>query len=100
MGADLPAEVWPSGELGAWDLVSHGSEEFFWEPTNTIVIGGGNIVYFFDIHGALRTEIPVPSLFGHFELAAIPTATGSTEELLFILGWTDVHVIDSQLETR
>jgi hypothetical protein len=74
-------------------------EELFWEATNTVVIGGGNVVYFFDTQGDLRAQISVPSLFGHLALAAIPTAAGNTEELLFILGWTDVHAIDSQFET-
>lgn len=75
-------------------------EELFWEATNTVLIGGGNVVYLFDTCGDLRAQIPVPSLFGHLAIAAIPTAGGNAEEMLFILGWTDVHAIDSQLETR
>jgi len=68
-------------------------EELHWAATNAIVIGGGDVVYFFDVHsGELRAAIPVLSLFGHLALVM--------DDLLLILGWTDVHAIDSQLQTR
>ncbi len=76
-------------------------EELFWEATNTVVIGGGNVVYVFDVlNGVVRAKVPVPSFFAHLAIATIATAGGVAEEFLFILGWADVHAIDSQLETR
>ncbi|HRI68762.1 MAG TPA: hypothetical protein PK156_31250 [Polyangium sp.] len=76
-------------------------EELYWASTRTFVIGGGNVAYFFDARsGDLQTTIAVPSLFGHFALVAIPTASGAAEEVLLVMGWTDVHAIGSQLETR
>jgi hypothetical protein len=76
-------------------------EEVFWEAAGVVVIGGGAAVHFFDAQsGVLRAKIDVPCYFGHLALARIPTTTGSAEELLLILGWTDVYAIDSRLETR
>ena len=76
-------------------------EELFWSSTRRIVIAGGNAVYVFDAHsGELQTTIAIPSFFGHLGLVTIPTASGLTEEALLIMGWTDVHVIDSAFKTR
>jgi hypothetical protein len=76
-------------------------EEVFWEAAGVVVIGGGAVVHFFDAQsGALRSKIDVPCYFGHLALARIPKTTVSAEELLLILGWTDVYAIDSRLETR
>lgn len=72
----------------------HG--EVVWEYAGVVAIGGGNRVYLLDIQtGDLRGEIEVPSLFGHLALAG-----QANDELLLILGWTDVHAIESDLSTR
>lgn len=76
-------------------------EEFCWLSTKTVVIGGGNVVYLLDADsGDLRKKIAVPSFFGHLELLFEPTTSGATEEVLLILGWTDVHAIDKYFNTR
>lgn len=76
-------------------------EEFVWISTKTVVIGGGNVVYFLDMtSGDLRKKIEVPSFFGHLELIFEPTPSGPTEESVLILGWTDVHAIDKYFNHR
>jgi hypothetical protein len=76
-------------------------EELFWASTRTIVIGGGDVVYVFDVEsGELQTTIAMSSFFGHLALVTLPTASGALEEVLLIMAWTDVHVIDSKFETR
>lgn len=93
--------VWSAGiDFGEASHVPF-REELFWESTRTIIIGGGNVVYAFDVDGGeLQTSICVPSLFGHLALITIPTASGTLEEVLLIMGWTDVHVVDSDFKTR
>ena len=76
-------------------------EEFYWTATKTMVIGGGNTVYFLAVDsGDLRAKIDVPSYFGHLELIDGPGELGTTEQMLLILGWTDVHAIDTRFLTR
>ena len=76
-------------------------EELVWENAGVVVLGGGDTVYVLDNGtGSQRATIAVPSRFGHLALASVPVSGGGEEELLFLLGWTDVHVIDRRLETR
>jgi hypothetical protein len=76
-------------------------EELVWESVGVVVLGGGDAVYMLDIGtGALRAVIAVPSRFGHLALTSVPAPGGGAEEVLFVLGWTDVHAIDCRLETR
>ena len=72
----------------------HG--EVVWERVGIVAIGSGNRVYLLDIHtGDLRREVEAPSLIGHLSMAG-----QAHDELLLILGWTDVHPIESDLSTR
>lgn len=76
-------------------------EQCVWEAAGVVVIGGGDIVYVLDAaNGQLRRTIPVSSYFGYLELVRISTPLGGEEELLFVLGCSDVHAIDATLATR
>lgn len=97
------------GEAALWSVgidfseASHVPfrEELVWERAGVAALGGGDEVYVLDLEtGALRARWSVPSLFGHLALASFPASNGGTEELLLLLGWTDVHAMDERLQTR
>jgi len=76
-------------------------EELFWEATRTVVIGGGSAVYIFEADsGELQTTLPVPSLFGHLALITIPSSSDAIDDVLLVMGWRDVHLVDSRLNIR
>lgn len=76
-------------------------EELVWERAGVAALGGGDAVYVLDLEtGALRARWAVPSLFGHLSLVSVPAPDGGTEELLLLLGWTDVHAMDDRLQPR
>ncbi|MDI3285794.1 hypothetical protein [Polyangium sp. 15x6] len=93
--------VWSVGiDLGDASQVPF-REELVWESAGVVIVGGGDTVFVLDIEtGVRRAAIAVPSLFGHLALTTVPAPGRGEEELLFILGWTDVHAIDGRLETR
>lgn len=93
--------VWSVGiDFGQYSSMPF-REQCVWEAAGVVVLGGGNVVYILDAaNGQLRRTIPVSSYFGHLELVRSSTPLGGEEELLFVLGCSDVHAIDATLETR
>jgi hypothetical protein len=72
-------------------------DEVVWERAGVVAVGGGDRVYLLDIQtGDLRREVEVPSLFCELALAGAEDG----QELLLILGWSDVHALGRDLSTR
>ncbi len=108
-GQDGPVYQARRGDELLWivgiDFGHHSSmpfrEQCVWEAAGVVAIGSADIVYILDAaNGQLRLTIPVSSYFGHLELVRISTPLGGAEELLFVLGCSDVHAIDATLATR
>lgn len=75
-------------------------EALVWPRAHCVVAGAGDRVHWLHLDtGEPRATIDLhPDHFGHLALAEL-TSAGSTTELLFVLGWTDVraYAVDGTL---